>query len=292
MLISFESLLLPPGQRTAQPLRPRDIRGAVKDPASPLLWQRSTDIYVAVVRLPDRPHLRVREGRVELIPGENHWETRGYRLFRDGEAQGAALLPPGGALELTAAGTYTAVAVEWSGLESRPSLPLAIGARVTLSVLTDPPADFRWTSQHWLSAAGQPISEPQARQAGEAIREAVHLHDGVIQRQQWRQGQLVRQDDLNLEGNPIRRLTYEGGKLARREYLDRDGNLVSTELFDADGFITYSAGQRAYPQGQPAWKRDGATTFAEWFYERAVPVRYRRGSVSLVKEGDRWVARP
>ena len=40
------------------------------------------------------------------------------------------------------------------------------------------------------------------------------------------------------------------------------GNLVSTELFDANGFITHSAGQRGHAEGQPAWNRDGATTFA------------------------------
>ena len=78
---------------------------------------------------------------------------------------------------------------------------------------------------------------------------------------------------------------------AKREYLDRDGNLVSTELFDAAGFITHYAGQRSYPQGQPAWKRDGSTTVAEWFYERGVPVRYRRGAASVVKEGERWIAK-
>lgn len=100
----------------------------------------------------------------------------------------------------------------------------------------------------------------------------------------------MRQDDLNLEGKPIRRLSYEGGRLARREYLDRDGNLVSTELFDADGFITQSIGQRSYDRGIPAWKRDHATVEAQWFYQRGVPVRYNRGSPSFVKEGDRWIA--
>jgi hypothetical protein len=138
---------------------------------------------------------------------------------------------------------------------------------------------------------GQQATEAQANQAEEAIKETVHLHDGVIHRQIWHKGQLARQDDLNADGKPIRRLTYEAGKLAKREYLDRDGNLVSTERFDGDGYMTYSAGQRSYSRNQPAWKRD-STGFSEWWYERGVPVKYRRGATSLAKEGDRWVVKP
>ncbi|MBI4623315.1 MAG: hypothetical protein HY736_08875 [Verrucomicrobia bacterium] len=288
MLISLESLLLPPEKRTAQPLRPRGIRDAVKNPNSPLMWQRSTNIYVAVVRHPDRPCLRARDGRVELIPGENHWETRGYRVLRNGEKLRSALVAPGATLALEP-GIYTVAAVEWSGLESLPSLPLELRGGSTLAVLQKAPADFRWTAERWLSSAGQPISEAQAQRAPEAACQAVHLYDGVIRRQGWRNGQLAQQDDLNGNGQPIRRLSYENAILAKREYLDRGGNLVSTELFDAEGFITYSAGQRSYPQGQPAWKRDGATVFQEWFSERGVPVRWRRGSRNLIKQGDRWI---
>ena len=156
-------------------------------------------------------------------------------------------------------------------------------------MLENAPEGFRWTTERWLSSAGQPISESQAKRAPEAGCQTVHLHDGVIRRQAWRNGQLMQQDDLNGNGHPIRRLSYENGKLAKREYLDRGGNLVSTELFDAEGFITYSAGQRSYPQGQPAWKRDGATIFQEWFYEKGVPVRWRRSSRNLIKQGDRWI---
>ena len=289
MLTSLDSLLLPPEKRTAQPLRPRDIRDAVKDSQSPLMWQRSTDIYVAVVRRPDQPHLRSRDGRVELIPGENHWETRGYRVFRNGEKPGNALVAPGATFALEP-GTYTAAAVEWSDLESLPSPPLEVRGGSNLAALADAPVDFRWTTERWVSSTGQPMSEPQAKRAAEAVCETVHRHDGVIRRQTWRSGQLMRQDDLNGTGQPIRRLSYENGRLAKREFLDRLGNLVSTERFDADGFITHSAGQSPYPQGQPAWKRDGATNLAEWFYERGVPVRYRHGAQGFIKQGDRWIA--
>ena len=276
MLTRLDSLLLSPEKRTPTPLRPRDVRELVKDPKSPLLWQRSTDLYVAVVRRPDRPHLRARDGRVELIPGENHWETRGYRVFRDGEKTSAELIVPGATLALAAPGNYTAVAVEWSGLESAPSLPLEVRGGSSVIALRDAPADFSWTSERWTDAS-------------KTVRETVHLHDGVIRREHFENAQLVRRDDLNPQGKPIRRLSYQRGRVAKREYLDRDGNLVSTEWFDADGFITHSAGQRGYSQGQPAWKRDGATTFAEWWYERGVPVRYQRGATTLVKDGNRWV---
>jgi hypothetical protein len=256
------------------------------------MWQRQTEIYAAVVRLPDRPHLRLGEQRVELIPGENHWETRGYHLLLNSRKVREALVVPGESFELTAAGTYTAVAVEWSGLQSVPSLPLQLAGTAKLTVLKDAPGDFQWTSDRWLSSAGQPISAAQASSASEAIKEIVHLHDGVIHRQTWRQGKIAQQDDLNADGKPIRRQTYEGGKLATRQFLDAGGNLVSTEWFDADGHITRSLGQRSHTQGLPAWKRDGSTNLAEWHYDRGAPIRYRRGSASYVKEGDRWVAKP
>jgi hypothetical protein len=273
MLISLESLLLPAEQRSQGPLPARWMREVVKDMDSPLMWQRQTDIYVAVVRRPDRPHLRRNSDRVELIPGENHWETRGYRLLRNGMPLNDGLVIAEDTLELAAVGTYTAVAVEWSGLESLPSLPLEATDPARLTVLGDTPADFQWTADRWLTSSGGPISEQEAKQAAESVCEIVHLHDGVIRRQQWRRGQLAQQDDLNGDGRPIRRLQYAGGRLARREYLGRDGNLVSTELFDEEGFITQSIGPGA----------------AEWYYERAAPVRYRRGSVSFVKQGDKWV---
>jgi hypothetical protein len=289
MLTLLDHLLLPKDQRTPTPLRPRDIRELIKEPGSPLLWQRSSKIHVAVVRLPDRPHLRIQGHRVELIPGENHWETRGYRILRNGNAINRELAAPGQSLTVQEGGTYTAVAVEWSGLESKPGLPLEIPGRAMVAVLRDAPADFSWTTLRWVFPDGRSSNEAAAKKAPEAVRETVHLHDGVIQRQVWRNGHLARQDDLNGEGRPIRRLNYEAGRLATREFLDREGNLVSTEWFGADGFITRSAGQRGHSQGHPAWKRDGATTFSEWFYERGVPVRYVRGTTEIVRVGDRYV---
>jgi len=72
---------------------------------SPLLWQRQTDVYCSVIRLPDPPHLRRVGGRVELIPGENHWETFGYYLQRDGEKLPGEPIRPAASLQVAGGGT-------------------------------------------------------------------------------------------------------------------------------------------------------------------------------------------
>jgi len=54
---------------------------------------------------------------------------------------------PGESLELPGRGTYRAVAIEWSGLQSGPSLPLRIRRRAAMKVLSDKPGDFCWTRQ-------------------------------------------------------------------------------------------------------------------------------------------------
>ena len=276
-LISFESLLIPEAQRPphgGSPLPPANIRRIVGDMDSPLIWQRSSDIYVAIVRLPDPPHLRLRSTSnvVQLIPGENHWETFGYHLFHNGERTTKRPLRPGENFQLPASGQLTAVAVEWSGLESRPSLAVALDRRADLKVFAETPADFSWTFDRF-RVGDREITAAEAKRVPEAIREIIHLHDGVIHREWWRRSRPVRRDDLNAEGKPIRRLVYDDGKLARREYYDRDGNHVSTEMFDAEGYITEAI-------------RHGGE---HWSYRRGVPWKYIRGSAGFRQEGDRWV---
>ena len=51
----------------------------------PLLWQRQTDVYVSVIRLPDPPFLLLTPSGVTVVPGENHRETRGYIITCNGE---------------------------------------------------------------------------------------------------------------------------------------------------------------------------------------------------------------
>jgi hypothetical protein len=273
-LTSFEAMLIPEHLRDGLPLPPREIRNVVKDMTSPLMRQRSSDLYVVVVRLPDRPHLRQTAEEVQLIPGENHWETYGYRVFRDGKQITGNAIRPGASLSLASGGTYTAVAVEWSGLESPPSLPLTIAGGATLTVVSEQPSDFSWARDRYL-VEGMEVSEQEAKQSEEFVRETIHLHDGVIRRTWYRQGEIVESHDLNSVGQAIRRLFYEQGRLIRREYHDRNGNHVSTERFDPDGYVTESIQHGSTPR--------------QWWYERGVPLKYARGSQIYIKDGTRWV---
>ncbi|MHC4593646.1 MAG: hypothetical protein ACYS19_01705 [Planctomycetota bacterium] len=237
------------------------------------MLQRSSDLYVVVVRLPDRPHLRRSGEKIQLIPGENHWETYGYHVYKDGAKITGEPLHPATSLALPGRGAYTAVAVEWSGLQSKPSLPLKIQHRAALEVLSDKPNDFSWTRDRYL-VQGKEVSQEQARRSQEAVTETIHLHDGVIQRTWYRQGKTTERHDLNLEGKAVRRLFYRAGRLRRREYHDRDGNHVSTELFGPDGHITESVQHDSRPR--------------HWWYEHGVPVKYSRGSQTYDTDGTRW----
>ena len=192
-------------------------------------------------------------------------------MFRDGERITEEPLAPDASLVLAKGGEYCAIAVEWSGLESRKSLPLRLQGAATLKVLQTVPSSFSWTRDRRLVDGGEVSAEAAAR-SPESVREIVHLHDGVIHREWLRHDQVTRRHDLNLNGNAIRQLRYEDGRLAKRDYLDRDGNHVSTESFDANGFITESLHGRNH-----------------WWYERGVPQRFESSSSRFVKAGDRWL---
>lgn len=273
-LTSFEAMLIPEELRKDLPPPDRGIRNIIKDMDSPLMLQRSSDLYAVVIRLPDRPHVRRSGGEVQLIPGENHWETFGYHVFQDGKKITDKPIRPGTSLELPGRGTYTASAVEWSGLESKPSLPLKIQNRATLQVLPDTPADFSWTRERYLVEDNE-VSEEKAQRAAEAVRETIHLHDGIIHRSWYSLGEVTKSHDLNLEGKPIRRLLYEAGKLVKREYHDRTGTHISTELFGPDGYVTESIQHGSRPR--------------HWWYQRGMPLKYTRGPVTYAKDGERWI---
>ena len=262
-LTSFEAMLIPKELRKNLPLQASGIRNIIKDKDSPLLLQRSSDLYAVVVRQPDRPHLRLVGDSIQLIPGENHWETHGYHMFKNDERITDSPIRPGGSLELSGKGTYAAVAVEWSGLASEPSLPLRIRRRAVMKVLFAKPADFSWTRKR------------RVVENGGTVVETVHLHDGVIRRSRYRDGEVSERHDLNAEGKATRRLFYRDGKLAKRQYHNRDGYHVSTELFDADGYIEESIQHGSRPR--------------HWWYKKGVPVKYTRGSDTYVKDGDRWI---
>lgn len=259
---SFEARLIAEDQRHPSVIPSQFRRSSFADKDSPLIWQRQCDVYIAVVRSPDRPYLRKVGATVELIPGENHWETRGYRILKDGKTLTDELELSGADIPLFGPGSYTAIAVEWSGLESDLSKAIDIRGSTTLKILTEKPSDFSWNSDRWL-VKGQPLSEADGQKAEEAIKEIVHAHDGVIHREWYERGILVRRHDLNVNGKPIRHLSYSEGRLASREYHSADGHRLSKEIFNASGCITE----------QILFDAEGRETDHFWF-DDGVPMKY------------------
>ena len=115
----------------------------------------------------------------------------------------------------------------------------------------------------------------------EAVKEIVHRYDGIIHREWYSAGQMLRRYDYNLEGKPIRQSYYENGNLARRELHHRDGRHVSTEYFDSDGYITEAFHN---PLGTGT-----SYGYSRWWYEKGVPVRALKGDVIYEKQGTGWV---
>ncbi len=280
---SFDAICIPEDEWKKLPL-PAKILKHYDGKITPLLRQAQTDVYVAVVRLPDRPHFRKAENEIELIPSENHWETYGYHIFKDSTKITDNPLRPGESFNFPETGTYTATAVEWSGLESKESLPVKIQNNITLKILHDKPADFSWTYDRWLVDRKE-VSEEEAKNSIEAVREIVHLHDGVIHREWYNWGQIIKRYDLNLEWKPIRRLFYQNSKLTRRELHNRDGIHFSTEFFDPDGYITESIQYRMV-SGE-------LNEYRHWWYEKGVSVKSVRnssgGAEIYTKDGNRWL---
>jgi hypothetical protein len=278
MVTLFEARLIPKKEAKDLPLQAKGIRKLIPDEDSPLLRQRSSDVYAVVVRQPDRPYLRVVDDRVELIPGENHWEIQGYEIYHNDQIM-TKMIKAGESVKFTEPGSYTAVAVEWSGLRSEHSHPIDIKQEVELSVLDQQPEDFSWTVDRWM-VNDQSVEQDEAIQSETAIKEIVHIYDGVIHREWYEQGQITKRFDLNVEGKPTRRLYYEDGVLARRELHHRDGRHVSTEVFNQDGDITEAYSN---PLGIGA-----SYGYAHWWYEDTVPVKAVKGGVTYEKVGDKW----
>jgi hypothetical protein len=278
---SFEARCLTEEQWKRLPGPSPSMRQSIDDVNSPLIRQRQTDVYVVWVRRPDRPCLRLAGAEAQLIPGEEHYETFGYHVLRNDRKITQQPLRPGSNLELAEPGEYRAVAVEWSGLESEHSPPLRIGQPVKLAILAEPPRDFSWTRDRWLVSSGE-VSPEDAKRAPEAIREIVHLHDGIIHREWYRLGVVAQRHDLNKEGKAIRRLTYKEGNLALREYYGREGNRLSQESFAPDGYIT-------------EWVRfkyagDRALEDDRWWYDRGMPIRrLLKQREEYHKQGQEWV---
>ena len=279
MLTSLDARLLPVDKRDPAKL-PKYMTRSFDEKNGPLLWQRQTDIYVAIVREPDAPHLRLHNGEIQLIPGENHWETFGYRIFKDGEPLTEEPVRPGANVNLREGGIYTAIAIEWSGLESRSSPPLKIDKAAKMAVLSDEPEDFSWTSDVWKVAKAK-VTKKEALAAPNATLEIVHLQDGVIALETYNKGTLTHRDDLDHEGLTRRKQYYDAGALAKREYFADEG-IISSELFDRQGWKTEETLWR--------YKNGKRTLSQQWWYKEGTPVkRLISGGKTFVKEGEHWV---
>jgi hypothetical protein len=170
--------------------------------------------------------------------------------------------------------------VEWSGLESKGSHPLKIEKSSNLIIRKDTPEDFSWTHDVW-TVGGKRVSKDEAMREREALKEIVHLYDGIIHREWYGWGQIAKRFDLNKDGKPIRQQYYQTGQLARRELHNREGVHISTEYFDRDGNITeafYNPIGTGFAYG-----------YVHFWYENHEPIRAVRGNEMFVKVGERWV---
>ena len=287
LVLPLSSYVLPEKDRSRAKPNPSMIRA--KLPLThPLMFQNQTDCYVVVARLPFRPHLRLRRWKVELVPGESHWETAGYRILRDGRPLKDDLFRAGESFRLPGPGTYTAVAVEWSRLESLPSLPLELTKGAKIKILEEVPKNFSWTKELWkISKDDKVISRKGAMKADEASMQLVHMHDGVIAREQWRSGQKFFHVDLNEQGKPIRHLDYEDGRLKVRMYKNPEGYIRSEEFFGPDGFKTDYITYMSYWY----YTRDDlrGRESSHWWYDRGKPVKMtkrRRVQFDFTKPSD------
>jgi hypothetical protein len=235
-LLPLSAFLLTGKEKDRAKADPSMLRAAIASD-NPLLYQRQTNCYIVVGRMPDPPSLRLVNGMIQLIPGENHWETRGYRLFRNGNPLSGELLKAGAGFEISESGEYHASAVEWSGLESPKSLPINLSGQSTGLVLEDVPEDFSATVRVW-EVDGKTIPKADAMKAAQASMQLIHSHDGMIATEIWKNGQRVSHVDYNDGGKPIRFQEFSESKLKKQVYQTPEGDLASEEFYGADGFKT------------------------------------------------------
>ena len=265
-----------------------------------LRFQRQTDVYVTVARLPDAPVLRgdISAGFgpfLEMIPGENHREIRGYKLYKNSMPypslpeitsiehwsppkdglpdNGQTIFLPGTTVTIPPnnAGTFTIAAVEYSGLESKPSNAVSIDDSLewTINILDAKPADYEWTTVSW-QANGLASTEAIATSIETPDGSKIVTHKGeepnygtlcLIQTVKYAYGNIVHIFDYDYEGTITRKQYYntdEPGGVnnyrTKQEYWDkalnttpdpdtgntRNPERVSIEFFNESGIKTYA----------------------------------------------------
>lgn len=329
---SFAAACLTEQQRKAGPGPSLTMKKILGHPDSPLIWQRQTDVYVAVVRRPDRPWLQPTEAGWNLIPGESHFETYGYLILKNGETVNTNPIRPGDLMQLNSPGEYQAVALEWSGLQSLPSASVFLKKPGSLRVIEDTPEGFEWTQYRWLiepetQSAQQAAAEglatkenggsrssalstvsniriledistqiagrqdqddsvipKQVSVAERAYKDTIHHYDGLIHRETYHKGVLIKRSDFNLHGSATRQWTYRDGTLIERRHFNRQGLLTSLEKFAKDGFITESIYYRYRNQDQ-----NRSLNYDHWFYDKGVPVkRIHKEKTHYIKKDETW----
>ena len=276
-LIDLDNYVLRPNEheQSFANLMIRDLVAANGDPDpdnNPLIYPVQTDCYIVVTRQPDSSHLRLDDDRIEIIPGQRHAEIRHYRLLRNGAPypDGNTVYAPSASLTVNDTGAFTAVAVEWSGLESPPSNALVVAnAPADGDVHRNIPDDFSWTYE-------QTVGDTTYTK---------HRHDeGVFDRtisQAFRNGGRWVREDLDHDGRVVRHTEYDApdGTLLKRIYYRHDGPperetwVYSEEKFDAtDGYKTEYVRYRV-PVGP-----DSGSEYEHWWYSDGRPIiRYKRG---------------
>ena len=195
--------------------------------SGPLRFQRQADVNVVVARLPDTPAIiripwEVSESYVgyavfNLIPGENHREIRGYKVYKNGDPyppvpdastvhysppkggyadDGQTIFPPkteSSNTNITISdpedygyvGQYTITAVEYSGLESKKTKPFSIQrieGQPNLNWIVIPnatiPADFEWTETLFFGTTGNLLTEAEATDVNQEIATKIVNHKG------------------------------------------------------------------------------------------------------------------
>ena len=204
-----------------------------------LAYQKRPDLYFAIVKKPDQPTLRFDHNKVQLIPGENHAEIKGYKLLLDGRIISNKLYKPkNGLIYLEQSGNLSAIAVEFSGLESESSEPIYVTANTKLVVLKEIPYNFSFLYSKWY-ANDLELSKNEARKARFFQKETIHIKDGLLWKEWFgKYGRKLKEISYSDIGNPVRILDYQKRKMVKRTFLYNSGRIKSVEYFDDDGFIT------------------------------------------------------
>jgi hypothetical protein len=280
--------------------------------SGPLLNQRQTDAYFAVVRLPDPPYFRAKvSGGYELIPGENSLEIKGYHFYKDGNVIVDASNDPilylaGTTYSISTTGTYYATAVENGNLEGIPSNNINITASTNLEVLSSTPADFSWTTEVWTTSAGNVVTESEALQTETSYKTITskyeyqdfdttqldqfgnELEQGLIKKCKYTNGLIEYEYDYDHNGIVSRMQLYkmkstnDASYLKYRAYYEKDDIYIADAnfLLKYPTYPTNAIDEPIFVEGRtPLYPKIGVDIVSrEYYNEQGVKVRETRWS--------------